>query len=317
MSNVINVTDATFRVEVWNSPVPVLVDFHCEFCGPCMKPILHELADELHGTAQIVLSSMREGNYPWRSLSGRGIPRNPLTGRKFSGIDLLVLSAVAQQRQYRSKYWATLREWSLLGMKVRERPANLPDSMKAVTTLEGDRLFNAEQIIGPGIETYLDTMKQQTGPVDYSEAEAIIKATGAKIRHHRQRRIPMYLRPPQDRILLPSRASFNDDQQYCATKFHEVVHHSESRLGWSGSADQGEMIAEAATGIIEAELGLPHDADLLNHNLWLPTWIERIQTSPTYLIDAAAQASRAVNFVLGFSRQQTGTDSSRLPAISA
>jgi len=265
----------------------------------------------------IVLSSMRAGKYPWRTLSGRGIPRNPLTGRKFTGIELLLLSAVADQRQYRSQYWGTLREWSLLGLKVRERPANIPDEMKAVTVLEGTRLFNTEQVEGPVIDKYLDTMKAQSGPVDYSEAEAIIKATGAKIRHHRQCRIALYLRSPQDRILMPLRTSFLDAPQYVATKLHEVIHHSESRLGWIGSPDQGELIAECATGILEAELGLPHDTDLLNHNLWLPTWIERIQASPSYLIEAAAQASRAVDFVLGFSRQQNGVTLSETRAISA
>jgi antirestriction protein ArdC len=266
---------------------------------------------------EILLAFMRAGNYPWRTLSGRGIPRNPLTGRKFNGIELLVLSAVADQRQYRSRYWGTLRDWSLLGMTVRERPANLPDSMKAVTVLEGTRLFNTEQIVGPGIEKYLAPPRMQTGRVDYSEAEAVIAATGARIRHHRSCRMSRYLRPPLDRILLPSRTSFLDAPQYVATKLHEVIHHSESRLQWSGPACQGELIAECATGILEAELGLPHDTDTANHQKWLPTWIEGIQASPSYLIEAAAQASRAADFVLGFSRQQNRVETSETQAISA
>ena len=56
MSKIIEITDDNFNDVVLHSPVPVLVDFHGEYCGPCrlLKPILAALADDLGEKVRIV-----------------------------------------------------------------------------------------------------------------------------------------------------------------------------------------------------------------------------------------------------------------------
>ena len=72
----VKITDQDFDALIDGSEVPVIVDFHADWCGPCklMAPTLDELARELSGRALIAkLDTDRNPKTPER-FGIRGIP---------------------------------------------------------------------------------------------------------------------------------------------------------------------------------------------------------------------------------------------------
>ena len=76
MSSASQVTDSSFKGEVLESDVPVLVDFWAPWCGPCrmVAPVVDEIAEQYEGQVKVVKLNTDENPQVASQYGIRSIP---------------------------------------------------------------------------------------------------------------------------------------------------------------------------------------------------------------------------------------------------
>jgi len=76
MSDIKNLSDASFEQDVLKSSLPVLVDYWAEWCGPCrmIAPIVAEVAKEYEGRLSVGKLNVDENATTPAKYGIRGIP---------------------------------------------------------------------------------------------------------------------------------------------------------------------------------------------------------------------------------------------------
>jgi len=283
------------------------------------------LYDEV--TAKII-AELEAGRFPWVQPWGRpdsgaaspGLPRNALTGRPYSGVNVLILWGAVIEQGWPSQGWLTFRQALAAGGSVRKGEHGTtvvyadrftPEAEKARARDEGGEaraipflkrftVFNVAQCEGlrPGLAPEPAPLpERQIVPV----AEAVIAASGVDFRVGGNR---AFYVPSADYVQVPPQPAFFEQINYYRTCLHELTHATghASRLGRNltnafGSRDYAreELVAEMGSAFLCAALGI---VPTVRHADYIASWLDVLREDNRAIFRAASQASKAADWLL-------------------
>jgi antirestriction protein ArdC len=199
------------------------------------------LYDEV--TARIV-SELEAGRFPWvqpwgkTDGTGPGLPRNALTARSYSGVNVLILWGAVIEHGWPSQSWLTFRQAQEAGGCVRkgehgvtvvyadrftpeaekERASREGGEARVVPFLKRFTVFNVAQCEGlrPGLASDPAPLPdREIVPV----AEEVIAASGVDFRIGGDR---AFYAPDPDFVQVPPQPAFFDQINYYRTCLHQV-----------------------------------------------------------------------------------------------
>jgi len=290
-------------------------------------------ADLYADVTRRVIAELEAGRLPWVQPWGRapgtpaaGLPRNALTGRTYSGINVLILWGAVIERGYPSQGWLTFRQAREAGGCVRqgERGTSVvyadrfvpePERVRArgageephsVPFLKRFTVFNAAQCDG-----LPETLSPEPVPLPEREivpvAEAVITASGVPLRIGGDR---AFYAPGPDFVAVPPHPAFFDPINYYRTCLHELTHATghASRVGRDLSGAFGspgyareELVAEMGSAFLCAALGV---VPTVRHADYIASWLDVLRGDTKAIVRAASQASKAADWLLARHRQR-------------
>lgn len=223
---------------------------------------------------------------PWTaSAAPLGLPRNAATGRRYSGINILLLWSALIDHDFQSQRWLTFRQAARLGGNVRKgehgtlvvfadrfvperEKARARDSAEdpvAIPFLKRFTVFNVAQCEGLPSDPEASAEPGRAPPrtdLILPRAQALIAASGARFRIGGNY---AFYAPADDLVVVPPPEAFLEPVNWHRTALHELGH-------WTGHAtrldrDQRgvfgtpsyareELVAEMAGAFVCAALGI-------------------------------------------------------------
>ena len=274
-----------------------------------------------------IIALLEKGTVPWRKPwnAQSGFPRNLVSKKPYRGINVFLLHAMS----YESPYWLTFRQAQELGGSVRKGEKACPVVFWKQLEVEDEETGETDKI--PMLRFYhvfnvaqCDGLKNIPAPVESplsapTKPEEIVAFMPKRpeIKHGMSK---AFYSPAADIVAMPDRARFDDEAGYFATLFHELIHSTghASRLNRSTITEaegfgsnpycKEELIAEMGAAFLCGQAGIA-ERTLENSAAYVQNWLEQLQNDKKLIVQAAAQAQKAADFILGTKFEEAPAES--------
>lgn len=275
-----------------------------------------------------IIAEMEKGHRPSEALWQKNIskrPYNPLSGYKYRGGNWMRLASAAMENGYSDPRWMTYKQAKDAGYQVRrgEKSTLLEkwifEQTVKVENEHGEmeevrkrldhpivnyfRVFNAEQM--NGIEPLPEVQPMEHDQM-LQTAEDFMKSSECEILEVKQDQA--FYDPYRDRIVLPPRDYFKNQEAFLSVVLHEMAHSTghESRFNRSMMGAFGteayareELNAEFSSAFIQSDLGIELDGELMeDHAGYLASWIQVLKEDPNALFQAVKQADKISEYLV-------------------
>ena len=278
-----------------------------------------------------ILAALEAGRVPWQKPwdARQGSPRNLISGKAYRGVNLLLLA-----NEGATPFWLTYRQASQLGGYVKkgergELVVFWKFMAKASASEEGETeadesprssqyalakaytVFNARQCELPEEWTAKAEIQEpeQTAAQKITACDEIITTMQHRpaLEHGGGR---AFYRQSVDRVTMPKPETFINPEHYYSTLFHELTHATghPSRLDRPTLTDahrfgdtnysKEELVAEMGAAFLCGVSGIDnHTGD--SSAAYIQGWLSVLKDDKRLLIQAASQAQRAADLILG------------------
>ena len=285
------------------------------------RDIYQEVTDQ-------ILGYLDNGVVPWRNPiakgAGDGWPKNLQTGKRYRGINVMLLAMKSAVAGFTSDYWMTFKQAQAKNGQVRkgekgslvtfwkvyETQDQQTGEPKTLPILRHYTAFNIDQIEGvddPDAPAE-DPNKPPFQPLEKAEAILTGFADPPSVSHDGGSRA--FYRAREDSIHLPEPNRFDFRENYYSTLFHEISHSTgvAKRLDRGldtdpapfGSPDYSreELVAEIFAAFLRANCGISPQT-IEQSAAYLQGWIKVLKGDKRLVVSAAGAAQKSADLILG------------------